>query len=151
MEAKSNQPASHIACWVLGRKKGEKMDKQVTSGMHYTFLAHGVMTTIFAMVYLFVPVWWGDLTGCLSNQVPQVFRLFGMAMLGLAIASLLAFREKSWDRVKIVAQMERILNILFPIVILLGLFFWDLPGIAWMYFIFMSVFAIAFNLFYPKG
>ena len=127
------------------------MDKQVSTGMRYTFLAHGVMTTIFAMVYLFVPAWWGDLTGCLSNQVPQVFRLFGMAMLGLAIASLLAFREASWDRVKIVTQMERILNILFPIVILLGLFFWDLPGIAWMYFIFTSVFAFAFNVFYPKG
>jgi len=127
------------------------MDKQVPRGMRYTFLAHGVMATIFALVYLFVPIWWGDLTGCLSNQVPQVFRLFGMAMLGLAIASLLAFRETTWDKVKIVAQMECLLNILFPIVILLGLFFWDLPSIAWMYFVVMSVFAIAFNLFYPRG
>ena len=74
-----------------------------------------------------------------------------MAILGLAIASLLAFRETSWDKVKIVAQMERILNILFPIVILLKLFFWDLPTIAWMYFVVMSGFAIAFNVFYPKG
>ena len=127
------------------------MDKQVTKGMRCTFLAHGVMTTIFALIYLFFPVWWGNLTGCLSNQVPQVFRMFGMAMLGLAIASLLAFRETSWDKVKIVAQMESILNILFPIVILLGLFFWGLPGIAWMYFILTSGFAIAFNVFYPRG
>lgn len=126
------------------------MDKQVTRGMRYTFLAHGVLTTIFALVYLFIPVWWGNLTGCLSNQVPQVFRMFGMAMLGLAIASLLAFRETSWENVRIVAQMERILNILFPMVILLGLFYWDLPGIAWMYFILMSGFAIAFNVLYPR-
>jgi hypothetical protein len=127
------------------------MEKQVTGGLRYTFLTHGVMMTVFALVYLFVPVLWGNLTGCLSNQVPQVFRMFGMAILGLAIASLLAFQETSWDKVKIVAQMERILNILFPIVILLGLFFWDLPNIAWMYFVVMSGFAIAFNVFYPKG
>ncbi len=127
------------------------MDKQVTRGLRYTFLAHGVMTTLFAFIYLFFPVPWGDLTGCLSNQVPQVFRLFGMSMLGLAIASLLAFQQTSWEKVKIVAQMERTLNILFPIVILLGLLFWELPTIAWMYFVVISGFAIAFNVFYPKG
>jgi len=126
------------------------MERQVTARLRYTFLVHGVMMTIFALTYLFVPVLWGDLTGCLSNQVPQVFRMFGMAILGLAIASLLAFRETSWEKVKIVAQMERILNILFPIVILLGLFFWNLPNIAWMYFVVMSGFGIAFNVFYPK-
>lgn len=42
-------------------------------------------------------------------------------------------------------------NRLFPIVILLGLFFWDLPTIAWLYFVVMSGFGIAFNVFYPKG
>lgn len=127
------------------------MEKQVTAGLRYTFLIHGIMMTIFALLYLFIPVLWGDLTGCLSNQVPQVFRMFGMALLALASTSLLAFRETSWDKVKIVAQMERSFNILFPIVILLGLLFWDLPTIAWMYFVVTSGFAIAFNLFYPKG
>jgi hypothetical protein len=126
------------------------MEKQVTGGLRVTFLIHGVMMTIFALIYLFIPVLWGDLTGCLSNQVPQVFRMFGMALLGLAIASLLAFRETSWDKVKIVAQMECILNILFPIVILLGLIFWDLPNIAWLYFVLTIVFAITFNVFHPK-
>ncbi len=127
------------------------MDQQVTRGLRYTFLTHGVMMTIFALIYLFTPVLWGNLTGCLSNQVPQVFRMFGTAILGLAIASFLAYRETSWEKVKIVAQMERILTTLFPIVILLGLFFWDLPSIAWMYFVVMSGFGIAFNVFYPKG
>jgi len=127
------------------------MERQVTAGLRYTFLVHGIMMTIFALTYLFLPVLWGDLTGCLSNQVPQVFRVFGTTILGLAITSLLAYRETSWDKVKIVAQMERILNILYPIVILLVLLFEDLPKIGWMYFVVMSGFAIAFNLFYPKG
>jgi predicted permease len=126
------------------------MEKQVVPGLRYTFLVHGVMMTIFALTYLFVPVLWGDLTGCLSNQVPQVFRIFGTAILGLAMTSLLAFRETSWDKVKIIAQMERILNILFPIVILLVLLLENLPKIGWMYFVIMSGFAIAFNVFYPR-
>ena len=127
------------------------MEKQITPGLKYTFLVHGIMMTIFALIYLFIPVMWGDLTGCLSNQVPQVFRLFGTAILGYAISSFLAFRETSWDNVKIVAQMECITGVLWVIVILLGLFFWGLPDIAWMYFVVMSGFAIAFNFFYFKG
>lgn len=127
------------------------MEKQITPGLKYTFLVHGIMMTMFAFIYLFIPVLWGELTGCLSNQVPQVFRLFGTAILGFAISSFLAFRETSWDKVKIVAQMNCIITVLFWIVILFGLFFWDLPGIAWMYFVAMSGFAIAFNVFYFKG
>lgn len=127
------------------------MEKQITPGLKYTFLVHGILMSIFALTYLFIPVLWGDLTGCLSNQVPQVFRLFGTAILALAISSFLAFRETSWDNVKIVAQMECIITILFPIVILLGLLLWGLPAIAWMYFVIMSGFAIAFNVFYFKG
>ena len=126
------------------------MEKQITAGLRYTFLVHGITMSIFALTYLFIPVLWGDLTGCLSNQVPQVFRLFGTAILGFAISSFLAFRETSWDKVKIVAQMECIITILFPIVILLGLLLWGLPAIAWMYFVVMSGFAIAFNVFYFK-
>ncbi len=127
------------------------MEKQITPGLKYTFLVHGIMMTVFGLTYLFVPVLWGDLTGCLSNVVPQAFRALSVAILALAIGSFLAFRETSWDKVKIMAQMECITNVLWPVVILLGLFFWDLPGIAWMYFVVMSGFAIAFNVIYFKG
>jgi hypothetical protein len=127
------------------------MEKGVTAGLKYTFLVHGIMMTMFAITYLFFPVLWGDLTGCLSNQVPQIFRLFGTAILGYAISSFLAFRESSWDKVKIVAQMECVITVLFPIVILLALLFWELPAIGWMSFVAMTGFGIAFNVFYFKG
>ena len=127
------------------------MEKQISTGLKYTFLVHGIMMSVFGLTYLIIPVLWGDLTGCLSNQVPQAFRALSVALLGLAISSFLAFRETSWDNVKIVTQMECITNVIWVIVILLGLFFWNLPGIAWMYFVVMSGFAIAFNFFYFKG
>ena len=127
------------------------MERQVTPGLRYTFLVHAIMMAVFAITYMFFPVLWGDLTGCLSKQVPQIFRLFGTAILGYAISSFLAFRETSWDKVKIVAQMECIITALFPIVILLALLFWDLPAIGWMSFVVMTGFGIAFNMFYFRG
>jgi len=124
------------------------MEKKVARGLHYTFLAHSVMMAIFALNYIFTPVLWGDLTGCLSNQVPEVFRLFGTAILGYAISSFLSYRETWWEKVKIVAQMNCVITALFPIMLVLSLLFWDLPSIGWMYFVVMLGFAVAFNTFY---
>jgi hypothetical protein len=126
------------------------MEKRITVGLKYTFLIHSIMMAFFSLIYLFVPVWWGDWTGCLSNQVPQVYRLWGLTILGYAITSFLAFRETAWSRVKIVAQMECVITVLFPVVLLLALLFWGLPAIGWMPFAIMTGFAIAFNVFYPR-
>ncbi len=126
------------------------MEKQITPGLKNTFLTHSIMMAIFALNYIFTPVWWGNLTGCLSNQVPQVFRLFGTAILGYAISSFLSYRETAWEKVKIVVQMNCIITALFPIMLVLALLFWDLPSIGWMYFVVMSVFGVAFNYFYFK-
>jgi hypothetical protein len=126
------------------------MEKQIPQGLKYTFLAHSIAMAIFALNYIFIPVLWGDLTGCLSNQVPQVFRLFGTAILGYAISSLLAYRESSYEKVKITAQMNCVITALFPIMLVLALFFWDLPSIGWMYVVVMLGFGIAFNYFYFK-
>lgn len=124
------------------------MDKPLARGLKYTFLMHSIMMTIFALTYLFVPVLWGNITGCLSNKVPQIFRLFGTAILGYGISSFLSYRADAWDKVKIVAQMNCIITALFPIVLILALLFWGLPRIGWMYFVIMTGFAIAFNYFY---
>jgi len=126
------------------------MEKQIPPGLKNTFLFHSIMMAIFALNYIFTPVWWGNLTGCLSNQVPQVFRLFGTAILGYAISSFLSYRETAWEKVKIVVQMNCIITALFPIMLVLALLFWDLPSIGWMYFVVMSVFGVAFNYFYFK-
>ena len=127
------------------------MEKQISPGLKNTFLVHGIMMTFFAVIYLFFPVLWGDLTGCLSSQVPQVYRLWGLTILGYAITSFLALRETTWVAVKIVAQMERIITTLFPVALLLVLLLWDFPAIGWMPLVVMSGFAIAFNVFYPRG
>lgn len=127
------------------------MERQITPGLKATFLVHSMAMVFFAFTYLFFPVWWGDLTGCLSREVPQVYRLWGLTILGYAITSFLAYQETAWETVRIVAQMERVITPLFPVVLLLALLFWELPAIGWMPFVVMSGFAIAFNVFYPQA
>jgi len=127
------------------------MDKEYTPPLKYTLQIHAIMMTGFALIYLLLPVQWGDLTGCLSNQVPQVFRMFGTAILGLALMSALAYRETTWEGVRVVVISNVAINIFFPIMMLLGIFFWDLPSIAWMYFAVMTGFGIAFTYFYSKA
>ena len=65
--------------------------------------------------------------------------------------SALAYRETSWEGVKVVVQANVVLNIIFPIMILLGIFLWGLPAIAWMYFVVMTGFGIEFIYFYIKA
>jgi hypothetical protein len=125
------------------------MDREIPVRLKYTFLTHAMAMGFFAFIYMFFPVWWGTFTGCFSRQVPQVYRLWGLTILGYAITSWLAFRARVWEAVRIVAQMERIITALFPIMLLLALLLWDLPAIGWMPFVVMSGFAVAFNVFYP--
>lgn len=126
------------------------MERKISIGLRYTFLAHGIAMALFSATFVFFPVQYGDLTGCLSNQVPQVYRLWGTVIFGYAISSFLAYRATSWEKVEIVAQMECVITILFPIVMLLALLFWNFPAIGWMSFVVMVGFAIAFNGFYFK-
>jgi len=126
------------------------MEKQLSSGLKNTFLVHSIAMLLFALMYIFIPVLWGNLTGCLSNQVPQIFRIMGTVILGYAISSYLAYRENTWEKALITTKMNCVITALFPIILLLALFFWDLPSIGWMYFVVMFGFAIAFNYFYFK-
>ncbi len=118
--------------------------------LKHTFLAHSILMAAFGLTFLVVPVWWGNLTGCLSNIVPQSFRALSVGILALAIGSLLAYREDLWERVQLWTQVACITNLLWPAVILLGLIFWDLPRIAWMYLVVLSGLGAAFNLNYPR-
>ena len=77
-----------------------------------------------------------------------MYRLWATVISGYAISSFLAYRANSWEKVEIVTQMECVVAILYPVVMLLALLFWGFPAIGWMSFAVMVGFAIAFNFFY---
>lgn len=127
------------------------MDAQTPRPLRITFLAHAIAMALFAGIYLFVPVWWGELTGCYARNVPAVYRLWGLTILGYAISSYLASRETVWSHVRILAQMNRVIAVLFPPLLIIAILVWSFPAIAWMPFVVMTAFAVAFNAFYPKS
>ncbi|MEN8138619.1 MAG: hypothetical protein ABFR62_09305 [Bacteroidota bacterium] len=126
------------------------MEKQISIGLRNTFIVHGTIMSIIALIFLSAPIQWGSLTGAMSEEVPQIYTILGATILGYAISSFLAIRESSWEKVKIIVQMECIISIIFPFVLLFGILLLGLPQIAWLFFVVMSGFTIAFNFFYFK-
>ena len=53
------------------------MEKKYTSQLKLTIQIHAILMAGFAAIYIFLPVQWGDLTGCLfkygTSSLPHVW------------------------------------------------------------------------------
>ncbi len=126
------------------------MEKQISSGLKITFLAHVIVGVIFGLIYLLIPEVWGNLVNWPVKE-PTPYRLVGAAILGFSTSSWLAYRETAWEKVKIVVQMEIVWTILGTLVMLWGLIFAGLPAIGWLNAVILGGFAVAFAVFYFRG
>lgn len=126
------------------------MQKQISSGLKMTFLVHFILGLIFGLIYLLIPVAWGSLVGW-PVQEPAAYRLIGAALLGFAASSWWSYRESTWERVKIVVQMEMVWTILGALVMLWGLLFAGLPAFGWVNFVILAAFSVAWCVFYFRA
>jgi len=120
----------------------------ISSGLKTTFLVHIIVGLIFGLGMLLFPQAWTALG--VPVQEPEMYRLVGAAILGYTASSWWGYRETSWERVKIVVQMEIVWTVLATLVILWGLLFAGLPSIEWLNAIIMAAFAAAFSYFYSR-
>jgi hypothetical protein len=125
------------------------MEKKVSSGLKTTFLVHIIVGLIFGFGMLLFPQAWAALG--VSVKEPNMYRLAGAAILGFTSSSWWAYKETTWDKVKIVVQMEIVWTILATLVILWGLLFAGLPAVEWVNAIIMAGFAVAFTYFYSRA
>lgn len=123
------------------------MEKQISPGLKYTFLAHGIVALAIGLIGLLIPQFWGNLM-TLTVLEPEIHRLVGAALLAFATASWLAYRETAWERVSIVVVMEIVWTILGTLVILWGMIFAGLPSRGIINAIIFGGFAAAFSFFY---
>ena len=126
------------------------MDKHISPGLNKTFLAHFIVGLIFGLVLLLVP----DVLGTMSGQPilePIAYRGMGAAIVAFSVSSWLAYKEKLWDKVKIVVQMELVLTILIVLVFVYGIFSGQLPLMDWMNVIIFGGFGITFAVFYFRS
>ena len=126
------------------------MEKQMSTGLKTTFLVHFFLGLIFGLIYLLMPEAWGKLVGWPIREIPP-YRLIGAAMLGFAASSWLSYKATSWEKVKIVVQMEIVWTVLGALVMLWGLLFAAVPVIGWVNFVILGGFAAAFIVFYARS
>jgi len=125
------------------------MENQISSGLKITFLIHFILGLVFGLVYLFIPEFYGEMIGWEVTE-PIMHRVVGAALVGISISSLLAFKNPSWDKVRITVIMEICWTVIAALTMLWGMLFADLPAMGWMNTGFMIIFAVFFSMFYFK-
>ncbi len=123
------------------------MEKQISKGLKYTFLAHGILGLIFGLGDLLFPNLLESLYASLVLD-PGLYRVLGAAILAFTASSWLAYMETAWERVKIVVQMEMVWTILATLVILWLVFVGGRPMGELGNAIVLGGFAAAFSFFY---
>jgi hypothetical protein len=124
-------------------------EKQVPYGLKITFLVHFVVAVVFGVGFLLMPAMLTEMVGARTME-PSTFRLLGAALLAFGASSWFAYREKLWERVKIVVQMEIVWTILGVLATLYGLIFEGLPAGDWVNVLILGAFAVAFIFFYTR-
>jgi hypothetical protein len=123
------------------------MEKQIAPGLKTAFLVHFFVGALFGLILLLAP----DIMGTLSGQPivePIPYRGMGAAVLAFSASSWWANKEKLWDKVKIVVQMELVWTSLFVLVFGYGIISGQLPPMDWMNVVIVGGFGITFAVFY---
>jgi hypothetical protein len=89
----------------------------------------------------------GNLAGVKILE-PETFRAVGAALLAFATSSALAYRQKSWEKVKIIVIMEIVFGVLSTLAMIWGLITGALPVSDWTNVVILGGFAVVFIIFY---
>lgn len=122
-------------------------ERRITKGLKITFLIHAIIAGVFGLQHLLLPRIWTDLAGVEISET-VTWRALGAALIGMAVASWLAYRESSWRSVRIFVVLEIVWSALGALVIAWGIFFEGLPPLEWLNFAILTAFAIIFGYFH---
>jgi hypothetical protein len=140
------------------------MEKQISSGLRYTFLVHCIIAGLLGLSLWIIPGRTLTVFGLIQEWIelptsgisipggafvnPFMTRLFGAALLALAFSSFKGWRAKEWPEVKTLVQMGLVFCILGVISALYYLSHVDAP--MWIFggisVAFLVSFAIAWGL-----
>jgi len=124
------------------------MKEQISKLLKITFLIHFFVAVIFGLVFTVIVEIYVELVGW-PYLDPVTGRVLGAIFLGLAVASLLSWRETKWESVKIIVQMEIAWLVIGTAVHFFAIF--TDPLLPFMIFIqtaILLVFLVAFIWFY---
>ena len=125
-------------------------EQSVPGGLRTTFLLSFVIGGVVGLQHLLAPRLWTDLAGIAVTDT-VLWRLVGAAVLGYAVGAGLAWREKTWPRVRIAAAMHAAWSALGAAVIAWGIVYEGLPPLEWLNVGILAAFAAAFSFYLLQG
>lgn len=123
------------------------MKEEISKLLKILFLVHFFVAVIFGLIFTFVVEYYVSITGW-PYLDPVTGRILGAVFLGLAVASLLAWRETKWHHVKIIVQMEITWLAIGTIIHIYSIFMFPVPIIIWLQTVIFIFFFVAFTWFY---
>ncbi len=119
----------------------------MSRGLKYTFFAHMLAALAFGLLFLISP----DLYARIANYSPIdpiITRSLGVAVLGLAFSSWLAFRAATTDEIRIILETEVFYTVLMTATLTLIMVFTPAPVFTLVPLTVHLLFAIAFVYFF---
>jgi len=81
------------------------LDNEYSKILKYVFLIHFIVAIAFGLGYFFIPDTMLDFSEWPVQDI-YVVRVVGAAFIGIASSSIFGYLTASWDKVKIIVQME---------------------------------------------
>ena len=122
----------------------------MSKGLKITFLIHAIISLVIGIGLYIIPRPLGEMVDWMPFD-PTMMRMFGGALLALAVSSWLCYRAASWEQVRIVVVMEIAFTILGVLGGLYAVLADDAPPFTWVQVVIAAVFAILWIYFYTKA
>ena len=119
------------------------MNGQTSKALRITLLVYAVWWAIYGLLHVVSPE-------LMMAKDPAIERVLGAASVAFALGAGLAYREKAWDRVKIVVLVQIAWMILYAITMAWGLLAGGITAAAWPPTILGVVFAILLAALYTR-
>jgi uncharacterized membrane protein len=119
------------------------MNGQTSKALRITLLVYAIWWAIYGLLHVVSPE-------LMMAKDPAIERVLGAAFLAFALGAGMAYREKAWDRVKIVVLVQIAWMILYAVTMAWGLLAGGIPAAAWPPTILGAVFAILLAALYTR-
>jgi len=119
----------------------------MSRGLRYTFFVHMLVALAFGLLFLISP----ELYARIANYGPIdpiITRSMGVAVLGLAFGSWLAFRSAHWEEIRIILETEVFYTVLMTATLTLIMVFTPAPVFTLVPLTVHLLFAIAFVYYF---
>jgi hypothetical protein len=121
----------------------------MSKGLRNTFLVHVIVSLGFGLPLFFSPKTFESLMQW-DPVEPALARVFGAALIALAVSSYLCFRAASWSEVSIVVVQEIAFTVLGVLAGLYQVFVPGAPTMIWLTIVIMAIFAGLWSYFYTQ-